>query len=110
MTVATPLRLVKDAEAIVLSSLSGIDVYLLEHAEQKLIHKLRNQFIDIKLYIRDYELSETLLEQQGFMKKVHSLLDLTDKNILKLSESNILSAVDVAQISAHFAQAREDIS
>jgi len=57
-------------------------------------------YIDSRLYIRDYESSETRQVQLDIATKLQHVLNHLLKNILKLSEYNILSAVDVAQISA----------
>lgn len=100
MTYISPQRLLKDVEDIVLSEIRSIDVYQTPVNEQRLITRIKNELIDCRLYIRDYESSETRQLQTEVAEKLHSVLDHLLKNILRLSEYNILSAVDVAQISA----------
>lgn len=103
-----PLRLLKDSESIILSELSAVDTYEISLVEQRLIGRIKAELSEAKLYIRDLETSNTLESQQKIAKKLHIIIRQIEKNILKLSEYNIFSAVDIAQISAHLYQIIED--
>ena len=108
MTYISPQRLLKDVEDIILAEIKLIDVYQVPAAEQRLITRIKNELVDSRLYIRDYESSETRMIQQDIATKLQLVLNHLLKNILKLSEYNILSAVDVAQISAQLSLIMEN--
>jgi hypothetical protein len=110
VTYITPQRLLKDVEDIVLGEIRSIDVYQTPASEQRLITRIKNELIDCRLYIRDYESSETRQLQVDIAKKLHAVLEHLIKNILRLSEYNILSAVDVAQISAQLSLIMENVA
>lgn len=104
-----PQRLLKDVEDIILGEIRSIDVYQTPAQEQRLITRIKNGLVDSRLYIRDYESSETRIAQQDISAKLKIVLNQLLKNILRLSEYNILSAVDVAQISAQLGTIMENI-
>lgn len=108
MTYISPQRTLKDVEDIILGEVRRLDIYQVPAAEQRLITRIKNELIDSRLYIRDYESSDTRATQQDISSKLHIVLDHLLKNILKLSEYNILSAVDVAQISAQLSLIMEN--
>lgn len=108
MSYISPQRMLKDVEDLVLEKIRSIDTYQTSLSEQKLITRIRNELIDSRLYIRDYESSETRPTQQQLADKLQLVLNQLLKNILRLSEYNILSAVDVAQISAQLSQIMEN--
>jgi hypothetical protein len=108
VTYISPQRLLKDVEDIILGEIKLIDVYQVPAAEQRLITRIKNELVDSRLYIRDYESSETRMIQQDIATKLQLVLNHLLKNILKLSEYNILSAVDVAQISAQLSLIMEN--
>ncbi len=108
MNYISPLRLLKDVEALILEELQSIDLYQTPLSEQRLITRIKNELIDSRLYIRDYESSDTRKSQEAIAGKLQPVLEHLQKNILRLSEYNILSAVDVAQISAQLGQIMEN--
>ena len=108
MNYISPQRLLKDAEGIILGEMRSVDIYQTPTSEQRLITRIKNQLIDCRLYIRDYESSETRVAQQSISDKLQIVLNQLLKNILRLSEYNILSAVDVAQISAQISLIMEN--
>ncbi len=109
MTHTSPQRLLKDVEDIVLGEIRAIDVYQTPVSEQRLITRIKNEIIDSRLYIRDYESSETRQHQTDIAEKLHSVLNHLLKNILRLSEYGLLSAVDVAQVSAQLSIIMENV-
>ena len=108
MTYISPQRLLKDVEDIILGEIRAIDIYQMPASEQRLIARINNELVDSRLYIRDYESSETRMVQQDIATKLQLVLNHLLKNILRLSEYNILSAVDVAQISAQLSLIMEN--
>ena len=108
MTYISPQRLLKDVEDIILGEIRAVDIYQMPASEQRLITRINNELVDSRLYIRDYESSETRMVQQDIATKLQLVLNHLLKNILRLSEYNILSAVDVAQISAQLSLIMEN--
>ena len=78
---------------------SGMDVYSLERALQKIVTNLRNNMAEARLDTRDYELSETRDEQLKNAAMAKKRLAQVRKDILAASEYNIFSSVDVAQFT-----------
>lgn len=109
MTYISPQRLLKDVEDIILGEIRSIDVYQTPASEQRLITRIKNELIDCRLYIRDYESSETRQLQSDIAIKLQVVINHLLKNILRLSEYNILSAVDIAQISAQLSVIIENV-
>jgi hypothetical protein len=105
----SPQRLLKNVEDIILGEIKTIDIYQTPTSEQRLITRIKNELIDSRLYIRDYETSDTRLAQQDIAGKLQLILNQLLKNILRLSEYNILSAVDVAQVSAQLGQIMDNM-
>ncbi|MGH7195233.1 MAG: hypothetical protein ACREGA_00425 [Candidatus Saccharimonadales bacterium] len=89
--------------------LSGIDVLSLPVKEAKLINGLRREMADARLDIRDYEMSENKDEQLENARTARKMLGSLRANILALSEYNVFSAVDVAQISAQIEQIIDEL-
>ncbi|MBC7581610.1 hypothetical protein H7097_01945 [Aeromicrobium sp.] len=75
-----------------------------------MITDLKNNLIDARLDIRDYEFSETRAEQQGHVKQVYESLEKVRGDILTASEYNVFNAVDVAQFTAQLEQIIEQVS
>ena len=55
----SPQRLLKNVEDIILGEIKAIDIYQTPTNEQRLITRIKNELIDSRLYIRDYETSDT---------------------------------------------------
>ena len=89
--------------------LSAVDVYGLPPKEAKLIATLKREAADARLDTRDYELSETRQLQLKNARAAKKRLDHVRKHILAVSEYNIFSAIDVAQLSAQIEQIIENI-
>jgi hypothetical protein len=108
VTHISPQRLLKDVEDIIMGEIRPLDIYQIPTTEQRLINRIKNELVDSRLYIRDYESSDTRAAQQVISAKLQPVLNRLIANILKLSEYNILSAVDVAQISAQLSLIMEN--
>lgn len=94
------LRQAKELEQHVNRIMATYDLPTLSHAEQKAVATLKNQLIDARLDVRDYELAETRAEQLEFARAGRAHIEELQKSILKASEYHLLGATDVAHISA----------
>jgi hypothetical protein len=70
---------------------------------------LKNDLIDARLDIRDYELSETREDQLRRARDANKRLERIRKSILAASEYNVFNAVDVAQLTAQLEQIIENL-
>jgi hypothetical protein len=101
--IQSPYLLVKRLEADVLHLLSQIDLLLLSIEEQQKIARLKNNLIDARLEIQDYELAETRENQlrnaadaKKYLKKV--------RIVVSSNQLNVFGAVDVAHLTAKVEQ------
>jgi len=104
MNMESPFLAIKNLETQLNGLLAAIDLYALPVGERKLVTVLRREVTDARLDIRDYELSETRAEQLDNAKQAKERLERMRKTILAISEYNIFSAVDVAQLTAQLDQ------
>ncbi|HET8709292.1 MAG TPA: hypothetical protein VFL85_03345, partial [Candidatus Saccharimonadales bacterium] len=84
-------------------------VYSLPEGERKTVTGLRQELVDARLDIRDYELSETREAQLQCAKVAKSRLKKIQKDILAASEYNVFGAADVAQLTAQLEHISEII-
>lgn len=101
--IQSPFLLVKRLEADVLRLLGQIDLMLLSIEEQQKIARLKNNLIDARLEIQDYELAETRDDQlrnaadaKKYLKKV--------RVVISGNQLNVFGAVDVAHLTAKIEQ------
>ena len=73
------------------------------------IAELRQNLGDARIYSQDYELSEMREEQLDNAKKAKKYLSLARRQILRASEFDVFSAIDVAHLTAQIDQARADL-
>lgn len=73
------------------------------------IAKLKQAMSDARIYTSDYELSEMRDEQLANAKRAKKYLAQARREILKLSEYDIFSAIDVAHLSARIDQITGDL-
>jgi len=92
---------IKQLEVEVVGVLSPIDIYSLDRPQQKLVTTIKQDLVDARLDVRDYELAETRTEQLENAQAAKQRLEVLRKHILAASEYNLFSAVDVAQLTAH---------
>jgi hypothetical protein len=105
----SPFMLIKALETRLNGVLSALDFYELPAVERKIVKTLKNDLIDGRLDIRDYELSETRAEQLTKKRDARGRLEKVRKGILAASEYNVFSAVDVAQFTAQLEQIMDNI-
>jgi uncharacterized membrane protein affecting hemolysin expression len=109
MANSLPSFLVKQVDTQVTMLLRKIDPGEVDEKGRKSLDALKQALIDARIYSRDYELSETRDEQVDNAKKANKYLDLVRQYILRASEFNIFSAIDVAYLTAQVEQAKADL-
>src|ERR1700712_5616269 len=82
--------------------LRDVELDSLEPVQRKAVKDIRRQFIDAKLDVRDYELSETRPEQLSNAVKAKNRLFKLQADILLAG--NVFGPADVAQLSAQLEQ------
>jgi hypothetical protein len=99
----SPFILVKRLEADVLRLLGQVDISYLSIEEQHKIARLKNNLIDARLEIQDYELAETrehqlrnAIDAKKYLKKV--------RVVVSGNQLNVFGAVDVAHLTAKIEQ------
>jgi hypothetical protein len=107
--VSGPSIRVKRLEADVRQVLRKTNEGKLELKYRKALGELRQNLVDIRIYTNAYEFSEERPEQLINIKKAIKYLDQARQHILKLSEGNIFSAVDVAHLSSQIDQTKADL-
>jgi len=105
----SPFLLVKSLETQLRGVLSPMDIFSLPAAERRIVTSLKDEVVDARLDIRDYELSETRDEQLGKARDAKRRLEKIRKEILAASEYNVFGAADVAQLSAELEQIIENL-
>lgn len=105
----SPARLTKQLANDVGRILRPIDVLKVPVKQREVVANLRQVLVDAAIYTNAFELSETPDEAKDNAKQAKKWLTRARKNILVLSEHNIFSAIDVAQLSAQIETIREDL-
>lgn len=100
----SPFLLVKQMETQLNGVLSAFDVFSLPTTQRKTITTLRRELTDVRLDVRDYELSETRDEQLKNAGAAKKRLDQVRRHILAASEFNVFGPVDVALLTAQIEQ------
>jgi hypothetical protein len=100
MSGQSPYLLVSKMAVQLGSVVSAIDILELDAKPRQTLADMQNHIIDARLDVRDYELSETREEQLAKARVAKKRLGQVRKDILRASEYNIFSAVDVAQLTS----------
>jgi len=95
---------VKRLEADIRQILRKNDQAKLERKYRNALTDLRQNLVDIRIYTNAYEFSEERQEQLQNAKEAKKWLEQARRNILKASEDNIFSAIEVAHLSAQIEQ------
>jgi hypothetical protein len=98
----SPFLAMQRAETQLKSLLRAIDTDLLQPDEKKAVASLRRLSTDARLDIRDYELSETRVEQLKKAVEAKKRLAKLQKNLL--AAGDVFGPADIAQLDAQFAQ------
>ena len=100
----SPFELMRKLTVQLGGVLSPIDMHAMPQDTQKAALPIRQQLIDARLEVRDYELAETRAEQRKAAEGAKERLETLQQSILAASELGIFSAADVAQFSAQIQQ------
>lgn len=104
-----PSTRVKRLEADVRQVLRKTDQTKLERKYREALADLRQNLVDIRIYVNAYEFSEDRQEQQDNAKMAKKWLAKARQNILKASEADVFGAVDVAHLSASIEKISGDL-
>jgi hypothetical protein len=94
----SPFLAMQRVEAHIKALLRNLDTDLLTADEKKATASLRRFSVDLRLDIRDYELSETRVEQLQKADEAKKRLSKVKANLLMIG--TLLSPADVAQLDA----------
>lgn len=109
MASQSPSVAVKRIEAEISLILRGFQAHKLGEKERAALAKLRQGLNDGRIYALDYELSEMREEQLKNARMAKKWLEQARQSILKASESNIFSAIEVAHLTAQIDQIIGDL-
>jgi hypothetical protein len=102
--------LVKSLQGQLNNRLLAVDLLSLPTEQAKIVEALKQLAGEVRLDVRDYEFSETRIEQIENAKAAKQRLASLSKNFLAASEYNLFSAADVAQIGAQIEQIIEQLA
>jgi len=102
METKSPFLAMQLVEGQLKTLLRSVDIEALNTTEKKMVSSLRRLAIDVRLDIRDYELSETREEQVKYAVSAKRRLKRLQDSILSLG--SIFGAADTAQLTAHMEQ------
>lgn len=94
----------RDIETRITSVLSALDVDGLPLAARNLVEQIKRVATDARLDARDYQYAETRAEQLALAAAAKKRYQMLQHHILKASEQDMFSAIEVAQLSAHIEQ------
>lgn len=100
---------VKRLEADIRQALRKVDSDKLERKYREALSNLRQNLVDIRIYVNAYEFSEERPEQEQNAKSAKKWLAKARQNILKASEADVFGAAEVAQLSAQIDQLSGDL-
>lgn len=84
------------------SILNRLDTDLLGTTELKLVGTIKRLLADTRLDIRDWEMADSRSEMQKHARESLKRLEQVRQSILLASEYDVFSAIDIAELSAHF--------
>lgn len=99
--------LLKDMQALeahVVGLFALHDITTLPHAQKELVSMIKNQLVDARLDVRDFEYAQSRAEQLEYARESRPRLEELHKNVLKASGYGLFSAVDTAHTSARLQQ------
>ncbi len=94
----------RDIETRITSVLAALDIDGLPLVERNLVEKIKRVTTDARLDARDYQYAETRVEQQASATAAKKRYQSLQQYILKASEHNMFSAIEIAQLGAHIEQ------
>ena len=95
-----PSLLIQRADTYLKNLLRSVDTDLLAPDEKKVVASLRRLSADARLDVRDYEFSETSVEQLEKAENAKKRLGKLQKALL--ATGNLFGPADIAQLDAQF--------
>jgi hypothetical protein len=105
----SPFERVKALDAHLRTLVSNFDIDSLDAAERDVLRTLKSLTTDVRLDMRDYGMAETKREQDDLAKALRKRLEQLEQTIVKAGEYDLVSAIDVAQLSAEAQQIMADL-
>jgi ribosome-binding factor A len=109
MASSSPAISVKRIDGQLNTIIRGINWEKINEKGRKAVAELRQDLANARVYAQDYELSEMREEQLGNAKKAKKYLSRGRAAILRASEFDVFSAIDVAHLSAQIDQLIGDL-
>jgi hypothetical protein len=106
---SAPSIRVKRLEADIRLVLRKVNESKLDRKYRNALAELRQNLIDIRIYTNAYDFSEMREEQLENATAARKWLDSAHQQILKTSEIDIFSPIDVAQLTAQIDKMKEDL-
>lgn len=100
MTHKSPFERAKELTSQISSIVSYIDVDALPTAERQAIVAVKQQAVDVRLDVRDYDFAATRAEQLQSASEAKERLEQLRADIIIASSYNLFGAADVAHLSA----------
>ena len=104
-----PSTRVKQLESDIRQILRKTNANKLERKYRDALTDLRQNLVDIRIYVNAYEFSEERPEQEENAKITKKWLAKARQNILKTSEADVFGPADVAHLSAQIDQLIGDL-
>jgi len=104
----SPFLAMQRAELLLKGVLRTLDSDMLDAAEKKVVATIKRLAVDVRINLRDYELSETRAEQLRNAVAAKKRIAKLQANILHASM--VFGPVDVAQLDAQLEQISEMIT
>ena len=89
--------------------LSDIDLHEHDAKVRDRVHALKRELTELCGEVRDYELAETLAEQQMLGRKARKRLIDIEEFLLALSQHDIFSPIEVVELSARIDIVRSEL-
>lgn len=96
----SPSLVIIELEAQIRRLLANINPQKMSSKTRNALADLGQVLIDARIYVRDYELSETRPEQLDNADRGKYYLEKARKDILIASEADVFGAIDVAHMTA----------
>lgn len=105
----SPFERAKALDSQLRTIVSGFDIDALRSEERDILRSLKSLANDVRLDMRDYGMADTKAGQDTLARVVRKRMEQLEHMVIKAGSSNLLGAVDVAQLSAEAQQIIADL-
>jgi hypothetical protein len=105
----SPFERAKALDTHLRTLVSSFDIDALRAEERDALRALKSTVTDVRLDMRDYGMAETKHEQDERARALRKRLEQLEQIIVKAGGLNLVSAIDVAQLSAEVQQIMADL-